>query len=195
MENRSAKQPNILAQIEQLKQLAFKLKFDDLREWIEDYLESGKKLVVFCTHHFAIDAIAEAFPEMTLKLDGRTPMKDRQEIVDKFQNDDKYKLFLGNIQAAGVGLTLTAADSCLFAELAWTPGDHTQAEDRIHRIGQKNSVNIYYMISTGTIEEDIMEVIDQKRMNLDKALDGKETESENILSLILKKFLSKDRVA
>jgi SWI/SNF-related matrix-associated actin-dependent regulator 1 of chromatin subfamily A len=178
---------NVLSQIEALKQLAFKMKFDSLTEWIEDFLVSGKKLVIFCNHHFAIDELMIKFPGISVKLDGRDSVEKRNEAIKEFKEDD-IKLFIGNIQAAGEGITLTEADTCLFTELPWTPGACQQAEDRIHRIGQKNSVNIYYMIAQGTIEEDIMKLIDSKKQILSKSLDGIDADQRTILSELMKKF-------
>jgi len=179
---------NILHQIEVLKQLAFKMKFDLLVEWIEDFLESGKKLVVFCNHHFAIDELVNKFPKLSVKLDGRDNITERNLAVMMFMNDPNVKLFVGNIKAAGEGITLTVADTCLITELPWTPGECSQAEDRLHRIGQKESVNIYYMIATGTIEEDIINLIDTKRKILDKTLDGIDTDQNSLVGELIKRF-------
>ena len=115
-------------------------------------------------------------------------MKKRQEVVDKFQNDKKTKLFIGNIKAAGVGITLTAASDVAFLELPWTPGELEQASDRVHRIGQKNSVSIYYLLAHETIEDKIATMIDKKRKVLDGILDGKNTENESLLTELLKQF-------
>ena len=87
-----------------------------------------------------------------------------------------------------MGLTLTAASSVTFLELPWTPGELTQAEDRCHRIGQKNVVNIYYLLGTETIEEKIARMLDSKRKVLDAVLDGKETEEESLLSELINEY-------
>jgi SWI/SNF-related matrix-associated actin-dependent regulator 1 of chromatin subfamily A len=92
-------------------------------------------------------------------------------------NDDSIKLFIGNIQAAGVGLTLTAASNVLFVELGWTPKDHGQAEDRAHRIGQEESVTAWYMLGKNTIDERIYEMINAKKKIIKKAV-GDTTDAE-----------------
>jgi SWI/SNF-related matrix-associated actin-dependent regulator 1 of chromatin subfamily A len=179
---------NVLHQIEVLKQLAFKMKFDSIVEWVEDFLESGKKLVIFCNHHFAIDELMKKFPDISVKLDGRDNIENRNTSVKEFMNNDKIRLFVGNIKAAGEGITLTVSDTCLIVEFPWTPGEISQAFDRLHRIGQKESVNCYYMIASGTIEEDIVDLLDEKRKILDKALDGIETEQNNLIRELMKRF-------
>ena len=177
-----------LAEIEGLKQLCIKGKMKQSVEWIEDFLESGEKLVVFATHKLTINTLMEKFGDRAVKIDGSVSGKARQEAVDRFQDDPSIRLFVGNIKAAGVGITLTAASNVAFLELPWTPGDLSQAEDRCHRIGQKNAVNIYYLLASGTIDEKIASLIDQKRQVLDSVLDGKETESGSLLSELMEMY-------
>lgn len=179
---------NVLSEIEKLKQLAVMYKINSCISWIEDFLESGEKLVVFATHHKTIDIIMDHFKKGAVKLDGRDSPAQKQNAVDLFQEDPDIKLFVGNIKAAGVGITLTAASNTCFLELGWTPGEHDQAEDRVHRIGQKDSVTAWYLISEGTIEEDIANVIDRKRKILDAVLDGEETKDEALFKELLNKI-------
>lgn len=177
-----------LTSIEGLKQLAVKGKLSQVVEWIEDFLESNQKLVVFANHKFVIEHLMNAFPTISVKIDGSVSMQNRQAAVDAFQNELHIRLFIGNIQAAGVGITLTAASTVAFIELPWTPGALVQAEDRCHRIGQKNCVNIYYLLANNTIEERIAELLDKKRKVLDAVLDGKETTPESMLSELMKSY-------
>jgi SWI/SNF-related matrix-associated actin-dependent regulator of chromatin subfamily A-like protein 1 len=188
----------VLSQIEVLKQLAVKEKLPEAIEWIENFLESGEKLVVFANHRFVIDTLMEKFSHIdktrklidrVVKIDGSVSLTERQKAVSTFQTNPDCRLFIGNIKAAGVGITLTASSNVAFLELPWTPGDLTQAEDRCHRIGQKDSVNIHYLLAVDTIEEKIAKLLDNKRKVLDAVLDGKETEQESLLSELLKEYI------
>ncbi len=165
-----AKYAEQLVKIEYLKQMAAQGKLAALFEWIESFLESGEKLVLFATHQNIIDAVAQRFG--ALKITGETPQEQRQKIVDKFQIDPETKLVVMNMRAGGVGLTLTAASNVAFFELGWTPADHSQAEDRCHRIGQQNSVNIWYLLANQTIDEEIYQLIEAKRKVVDVATEG-----------------------
>jgi SWI/SNF-related matrix-associated actin-dependent regulator 1 of chromatin subfamily A len=174
--------------IEALKQLAVKGKLKQVKEWISDFLESGKKLVVFATHHFVIDELTKEFGNISVHVDGRVSLSIRQKAVDLFQNSKEVQLFIGNIDAAGIGITLTAASDVAFLELPWTPGRLSQAEDRCHRIGQKESVNIYYLLANGTIEEKIAKLIDNKRKVLDQVLDGEITDEASLIHELMNEY-------
>jgi intein/homing endonuclease len=178
-----------LAEIEGLKQLAVAGKMDQAVDWIEEFFETDQKLVVFAVHKSVIDTLMDKFGKIAVKVDGSVSMAIRQESVDKFQNDPKCRLFIGNIQAAGVGLTLTGASNVAFIELPWTPGALVQAEDRCHRIGQKDSVTIHYLLAAGTIEEKIALLLDSKRKILDAILDGEKTAQTSLLTELMKGYL------
>lgn len=197
-----ASQAEMMVTMEGLKQLAVQGKLVEAIEWIDNFLDSGEKLVVFAVHHFVIDALMAKFSyidkthklaDRVVKVDGSVSMTERQRAVDTFQNNPNCRLFVGNIKAAGVGITLTASSNVVFLELPWTPGDVTQAEDRCHRIGQKESVNIYYLLATGTIEEEIAQLLDKKRKILDAVTDGIETNQETLLKELIRIYKLKPR--
>jgi len=183
-----ASNARVLAEIEGLKQLSVKGKMAEVLTWIEDFLEADGKLVVFAVHKFVIEALTERFRTICVKIDGSVSQQDRQLAVDRFQEDKNIRLFIGNIQAAGVGLTLTAASSVAFIELPWTPGQLAQAADRVHRIGQKNAVTVYYLLGTNTIEEKIAKLLDSKQIVLDAVLDGQETAPSSLLSALISEY-------
>ncbi len=175
-----------MVQVSKMKQVVAQLKMEAATEWIANYLENNSKLVVFTMHHAAIDALKCAFGDAAVMVDGRVTGDKRQAAVDAFQGDPSVRLLLGNIKAAGVGLTLTAASATCFVELPWTPGDCDQAEDRVHRIGQAaDSVEAYYLIAADTVEEDIVELLDEKREVVSASLDGRVAEELSMLGALL----------
>lgn len=140
---------------------------------LKDAMEGNRdKLIVFVHHKDVIDAMADAMQEVgVVQVTGDTPMAARQDAVDAFQNDPEVRLFIGNIQAAGVGLTLTASSHVVFAELDWVPGNMTQAEDRAHRIGQKNAVLVQHLVLDGSLDARLARTLIEKQAVLDQALD------------------------
>ena len=179
-----------LTQVGLLKQLAAKGKMTASVEWVKDHLEVNEKLVIFAVHKSTIaNLMLKLKVYNPVKIDGSVSTVNRQRAVDTFQNDKKCRVFIGNIQAAGEGITLTAAASLAFVELAWSPSDHSQAEDRIHRIGQlADSLNIYYLLARGTVEEKIAELIDSKQKIVDAVLDGKDTQVGDLLAELMHSF-------
>ncbi len=182
-----ASQAEVLVEFEKLKQLAVKGKIESVKEWVADFLESGEKLVLFATHTFTLDLLQQAFPKISVRLDGSTSQKGRQEVVDQFQNNNEIRLFLGNVKAAGVGITLTASSNVGFVELPWTPGDYEQASDRLHRIGQKDAVNVWTLVAQDTVEEDVAIILSAKQKVLAAVLDGKDVDQSTILSELIRK--------
>lgn len=183
-----AKRAESLTKIESLKQIAVRGKLDEVKSWIRDFLESDEKLVVFAIHTKVIDSIYEEFKKIAVKIDGSVRDKDRQRAVDLFQMTKRKRLFVGQITSAGVGLDLTAASNVAFIELPWTPGEVVQAEDRCHRIGQKYTVNVYYLLASGTIEYEIAGLIDKKRKVLDQVLDGKKVEKRFLITELIEQL-------
>jgi SWI/SNF-related matrix-associated actin-dependent regulator 1 of chromatin subfamily A len=157
-------------------------------EFIENTLEQEKKIIVFSNFTNSLNKIYEHFNKISVKLDGSSTAKQRQESVDEFQTNDKIKVFVGNIKAAGVGITLTSANVVIFNDLSFVPADHSQAEDRAYRIGQKNSVSVLYPIFENTIEGIIYDMLDRKKKIISTVLGDNlfETDTtEDILTQIL----------
>ena len=172
-----------LVAISTLKQLSAKAKMASAKEWIANFLENDKKLVVFGWHREVVDAIADNFSN-GVKIQGGLTGEKRQHAVDLFQTEDKQKVIACNIKAAGVGLTLTAASDVLFLEQGWTPADMEQAVDRCHRIGQQDSVTGWLMVTANTIDEDIAMLIDRKRAIVNRAIDGSDQDDDEEGSMI-----------
>lgn len=180
-----ASRARVLVEFEKLKQLAVRGKMASAIDWISDFLESGQKLVVFATHTETLNLLQEKFGDVSVRRDGTMNQADKQKAVDRFQNDDSVRLFLGNVKAAGVGITLTAASNVAFMELPWTPGDLVQAEDRCHRIGQADNVTVWYLTALGTVDETVAAILSEKTKTLDAVLDGKDTDQDSILTALI----------
>ena len=145
-------------------------------EHVESLLETVPKLVVMTHHHDVqnrlIAELGKALgPGAVVLHTGGLDNDTKQRAVDSFQNDPAVRVFVGSILASGVGITLTAASVMVFAELDWVPGNVSQAEDRIHRIGQHDSVLIQHLVVDGTIDAHMADVIVQKQEVADAALD------------------------
>jgi len=136
---------------------------------VEDMLDSGP-VVLFGHHRDVISELADHFGDRCVTLTGETSMENRQRAVDRFQAGE-VDVFIGNIQAAGVGITLVRASQVVFAELDWVPGNLSQAEDRCHRIGQSASVNVHHLVLDGSIDAQMAHTIIAKQQVIDAALD------------------------
>ncbi|MCF8341769.1 MAG: DEAD/DEAH box helicase family protein [Chitinophagaceae bacterium] len=171
-----------------VRQIIADEKIKNTIELIENTLEQGRKVIAFSNFTNSLNKIYEHFKKVAVKLDGSSSMTQRQDSVDKFQNDENVKVFVGNIKAAGVGVTLTSGDVVIFNDLSFVPADHSQAEDRAYRIGQKNSVSVLYPIFENTIEGIIYDMLDRKKKIISTVLGDNLIEgdvSEDILTQIL----------
>lgn len=139
-------------------------------EIAENIVEQGKKVIIFTNFTDALNKITEHFGKSAVKLDGSTTKPARQYAVDQFQDNDKIKVFVGNVKSSGVGITLTAAEAVIFNDLSFVPGDMSQAEDRAYRYGQKNSVSVYYPIFENTIEGIIYDMVNNKKQNIETVM-------------------------
>lgn len=178
-----------LTQLRTLMQITAKGKLKAVIEWIEDYLEgTDEKLVVFAHHKIVIDELVQNFKKISVKIDGSVPSHHRQSIVEQFQTDPNIRLFIGNTEAAGESITLTAASTVAFIELPLTPGSLAQAEDRVHRIGQKQAVQVCFLFAKETVDEKVANWLDRKRRMIDAVLDGVETPQENLINELIKNY-------
>lgn len=141
-------------------------------EFTRDLLEQDIPVVVFAWHKNVVAAIADAFKDYTPSvITGETQAKKRQEEVNRFMNGSTL-LFLGNMQAAGVGITLTCSSTVVLAELDWSPATIAQAIDRVHRIGAKSTVNVYWFSVEKSIDESISMVVMNRARSFKGVLDG-----------------------
>lgn len=132
-------------------------------EIVENIIEQGKKVIVFTNFTESLQTIYSHFEKQAVYLDGSCSKPHRQKAVDEFQDNEKIKVFVGNIKAAGVGLTLTSAEVVIMNDLSFVPAEHSQAEDRAYRYGQKNNVLVYYPLYENTIEGSIYDILNRKK--------------------------------
>jgi SWI/SNF-related matrix-associated actin-dependent regulator 1 of chromatin subfamily A len=152
----------IMVRMGALKQLSAKGKINEVKEFINEVMEAGEKLILFHNLHEIGDQIRELFPG-AVSVNGRMSSEEKQKAIDGFQNNPEIKLIVCNIKAAGVGITLTASSRVAFVEYPWTYADCAQCEDRAHRIGQKNNVMCTYFLGQNTIDEEMYQMIQDKR--------------------------------
>ncbi|KAE8581484.1 hypothetical protein XENTR_v10024805 [Xenopus tropicalis] len=148
-----------------------------VKDYIKMMLENDKlKFLVFAHHLSMLQACTEAAIESKaryIRIDGSVPSSERIHLVHQFQNDPETRVAILSIQAAGQGLTFTAATHVVFAELYWDPGHIKQAEDRAHRIGQCSSVHIHYLIARGTMDTLMWGMLNRKANVTGSTLNGK----------------------
>lgn len=181
-----------LVAISHLKQLAARAAMPALKDWAKNFLESGEKLGLFAWHRAIVDDFAETLNGV--KVQGGMSELARDQSVKLFQEEPKVKVFVGQIMAAGEGLTLTAASNVLLAELPWNQAAMDQVLDRFHRRGQTNDVLGYVALIEGTITEDIMELIKAKQVEVSAVVDGREGKSTgSILPDLVVRLVNKNK--
>lgn len=169
---------------------AYALKEKSMIKWIEDFLDSGEKLLLFAWHRSVVEVLFDTFKKYhPVCIYGGMSPNDRDKARKTFIEDDKCRLVVANILAGGVGIDgwQDVCSNVAFAEFAHTPNLHRQAEDRLSRYGQKSTVTAYYLVARGTVDDDAMEVLDARAKMLDGILDGKETASTDLLTEILER--------
>lgn len=182
-----------LTRITHLRQLAAQGKLEAAAEWVENFLDSGEKLVLFAHHIEVQNLFQDRFPGCAV-IRGDDNVTVRQANVDRFQNDPDCKLIVCSLIAAREGITLTAASNVAFVELGWTPGGMQQAEDRVHRITQKNAVNVWYLLGEGTIDADMNELLNLKARAVAAISEGSvvaDTTEVNAIAAIMERLKAK----
>lgn len=153
-----AMKAQVLVQMNVLRQISAKGKIEAASEFINEVIESGKKVIIFCHHKVIVDALKAVYPHAG-SVTGSDSMEARQRDVDAFQKDPKTNIIICNFKSGGTGLTLTASSQVLFVEFPWTYADAAQAEDRANRIGQTEPVMATYLLGINTIDEMVLDLI------------------------------------
>ena len=153
-----------------------------MRQWLADKMiprtidlarkciDLNHKIVIFCAYDNEINKFIEEFGDACVYHNGKLTEKKKNEAVEKFQNDDSVKVFIGNIISAGVGLTLTAGTVAIFNNFSFVPADNLQCEDRIHRINQTKPCTIYYQSFNDTYFDKMLEIVHNKEEVIDKII-------------------------
>jgi len=175
-----------------LRQYVAQLKIKYLKELVENILETGEKIIIVDMFKNTLYELKEIFGDIAGLHTGDQSVEERAEIVNKFQDpNSEIRIFLGSIQTANYGLTLTAANRMFIISLPYSVGEYDQVSDRCHRIGQKNIVNIYPLIFKETIDEYIFSLIESKRTEIVKVMDNEDYKSnisESVLREVIKKI-------
>lgn len=131
-------------------------------ELVKNAIEEGEKVVIFTTFKDEQQELEEAFGKQCVVHNGDMNINDKQYSVDAFQNNPNIKVFIGNINSAGVGITLTSGTVTVFNSFSWVPGDNAQAEDRTWRLGQRNNCRVYYQLFLDTVSIRMLETVNSK---------------------------------
>lgn len=153
-------------------------------EIVDELVENGEKVIIFTTFNDEIKALYDHYGSSSVIHNGTMSDSDKQKSVDRFMNDPKAKVFIGNIISAGVGLTLTISNTVVFNSFDWVPGNNEQAEDRAHRISQKNCVNVYYHLFNDTIATRMWYTLKNKKKVISAILGDDTDQDEIIIDLI-----------
>jgi SNF2 family DNA or RNA helicase len=176
-----------LAQLNALRRLAARGKLGAALAWIDDFLASEEPLVVFSGSREVQEHLLRRFPD-ALHIVGDDSQDRRQAAVDAFQEEGG--LIVCATRVAGQGITLTRASNVAFLDLEWTPAMHDQAEDRLHRIGQEESVTAWYLLAAQTIDETMIELISRKRGIIGAVTDGRADESDALIQSVVRELRS-----
>lgn len=160
-----------------LLRLAARRKIPAVYEWLDNFLEeTDEKLLVFGVHKNILRAVHESYPGQSVLVTGEVTGRDRQLCFDQFNRDKKTRLFVGNVQAAGVGWSCRSASSVAFVELPWLPAEVTQAIDRVRGIGRGVDgvpASVFFLLAHGTVEEDLCRTLQGKQDTVGRVLDGR----------------------
>jgi SNF2 family DNA or RNA helicase len=165
--------------IQSERQAAGVAKLPHVINFVKNIMEIDESVVVFCHHRAIHDLLHKSLSEFNPSsiIGGQTD-KLRQQQIDHFQ-EGGTKLMIAGLRAGNVGINLTRAKYVIFAELDWSPAIHRQAEDRLHRIGQKNTVFAYYLIGNGTLDDHVAKILVDKSFEIDSVIDKTSESFEN----------------
>lgn len=183
----NAMRAEVLTQMMMLKRIAAEGKIAEVLEHIQEVTDAGEKIIVFAHHKEIVQAIKKHIPG-AVTIVGDDDMQQRQAAVESFQNNPNVLVIICNIKSGGVGITLTASSRVAFVELPWHAADCDQCEDRAHRIGQKNCVQVTYFLGYNTIDEQIYQLIEHKRKVANQVTGAEDTVQVNMVDAFINLF-------
>lgn len=185
---------SLTGNLHSLNIITSKAKIKGIIEIAESIIEEGRKVVIFGSYTDPIEELEAYFGKACVKITGSVDSYMRDQHVQRFTNDPECTVFLGNMIAAGVGINLTAASDVIFINMPFTPSELYQATDRLHRIGQKSSVNVHYTFCDDSIDEYIYEIIMDKEKDIVALIDkGREVIlRDNMVEILISKLLNKN---
>ncbi|MDR2775765.1 MAG: DEAD/DEAH box helicase [Tannerella sp.] len=189
---RKSMKGEVMVRIGILKDITARGKLRDVIEFVNDFRENGKKIILFCNLHDIVDRLLTAFPHAVC-VTGRQNMEQKQAAIDSFQKNPKTGVIICSIKAASAGITLTAARDVAFIELPWTYADCDQAESRAHRIGQKDSVNCYYLLGKESIDRKLYGIIETKKQISNAILGTADDVEINIVDMMVQLFEKEEK--
>lgn len=154
------------------------------KEYIDSLIDAGEKVIIFCHHTIVAEALKDHYPKCAF-ITGKVPTQKRQAQVDRFQDDPNCNPMIGNIDAAGVGFTMTAATHVVFVELVFNPSQMEQAEDRAWREGQELPVTVHYLVVDRSFDARNIYILEEKAEILEQSLDVKRLQNLNFLEKML----------
>lgn len=186
---------NPLTKMIRLRQFTTSLKFKSIIELVENILETGEKVVIVDYFKETLRDLHNKLGDVSALHTGDQTVEERSEIVDRFQDPNSdLKVFLGSIQTSKEGLTLTQASKLFILSLPFSVGEYDQVSDRLHRISQENTVNIYPLIFRDTIDDYVYDSIESKRMEISKVIDNIDyvsTTTDSVMSEVMNKIKEK----
>jgi SWI/SNF-related matrix-associated actin-dependent regulator 1 of chromatin subfamily A len=159
-------------------------------EMAENAIEMGRKVIIFTSFTEELEILQHHFGKLAVKHNGPMTTLAKQKSVDAFQQNDKVKVFIGNIKSAGVGITLTEGTVVIFNSFDWVTGNNEQAEDRAFRIGQKNDVNVYYQLFVDSISTRMWFMLKNKKEVIATIMGDKQYTDEEITAMMVEELIN-----
>ncbi len=180
--------------VEQMAEASSSAKLDAFRELLAEAIDDGHRLLVFSQFTSLLGLLRDELDKQEITfcyLDGSTPQKQRQAEVDRYNNSPDIPVFLISLKAGGTGLNLTGADTVVHFDPWWNPAAEAQATDRAHRIGQTKVVTSYKLICSGTVEEKVMMLQEEKRRLLADVFEASDAVNAKLTLADLRGLLAK----